>query len=70
MLTKNSGGVLFRPDFFEERKVLGYEKGMRTVKPVIAFPEGKVRLGYDVSVRTNGVDKPVWPKDLMVEVVS
>ncbi|KAF2099225.1 CoA-transferase family III [Rhizodiscina lignyota] len=70
MILKNSKSVLFNPEFFEERKAFGYDKPIATVKPIIQFPQEKVKLRYDVSTRTNGVDKPKWPEDLTVEVVA
>ena len=39
------------------------------LKPIARFKDG-VRLGYNVGTRTNGVDKPKWPSDLTVEIVT
>ncbi|KAH8810994.1 alpha-methylacyl-CoA racemase [Xylogone sp. PMI_703] len=70
MLQKSSPH-LWNPDFFEERWPYGYGKPMKTVKPIVQYQsEGDpIRLGYNVSCRTNGIDAPKWPDDLMVEVV-
>ncbi|CAN9373089.1 unnamed protein product [Alternaria alternata] len=70
MLAENSGSVLFKPDFFEVRHAGAIGKDVKAVKPIIQYPQGNVKLGYNVGTRGNGVDQPVWPKDLMTEVVS
>ena len=59
----------FRDEFFELRKnkVLGVD--IRCVKPVIRYPNGEVRLEYNVGTRGNGRDSPRWPVDLLTEVV-
>lgn len=69
MLKENSPG-LFRPEFFEDRenKALGVK--IRTVKPILQFPEGLVKTGYNVGTRGNGVDKPEWPEDLLTEILA
>jgi hypothetical protein len=61
---------MFKDEFFEDRESKNRGVKIRTVKPVINFPEGEVQLGYNVGTRTNGVDEPRWPEDLSVEVVS
>jgi hypothetical protein len=60
---------LFSDEFFEDResKALGVE--IRVVKPVLRFPGGNVRLGYNVGTRGNGVDCARWPRDLLTEVI-
>jgi len=65
------GQKAFDLEFFEIRKsgALG-GLDIRTVKPVLQFPEGTVELGYNVGTRGNGVDQPYWPKDLSTEVVA
>jgi hypothetical protein len=73
MLFKNSAAKLFKPTYFMTRPAealaLGKSLTMKIVKPVLQFPKDKVRLGYNVSTRGNGIDAPKWPKDLMVEIV-
>jgi hypothetical protein len=69
MLKQNSGKVLFDADFFEKRRSGALGKDILTPKPIIRFPEGKVRLKYNVGTRGNGVDQPRWPENLMTEVV-
>ncbi|KAF9007381.1 CAIB/BAIF family enzyme [Cyathus striatus] len=61
---------LFDPEFYEDRenKALGVK--VRCLKPVLIFPERRVRTGYNVGARPNGKDKAVWPQDLMVEVIE
>ncbi|KAF2494190.1 CoA-transferase family III [Lophium mytilinum] len=70
MLKTNSGSVLLRPEFFEDRKNGALGKPVRTVAPVLRFPDGPVQLRYNVGTRSNGLDKPYWPKDLMTEIVA
>lgn len=69
MLKQNAGDVVLRPEFFEKRHSGAIGKDVLCPKPVIGFPAGKVRLGYNVGTRGNGVDQARWPEDLMVEVV-
>lgn len=62
--------TLFQDEFLEVRdcKVIG-EK-IKTVKPILRFPDNEVQLGFDVGTRTNGIDKAYWPTDLTVEIVA
>ncbi|KAJ8085869.1 hypothetical protein PM082_004688 [Marasmius tenuissimus] len=62
--------TLFNPAFFEVRdnKALGVKA--RTVKPVLQFPDGKVKPGFNIGSRRNGIDKARWPEDLMTEIVA
>ncbi|KAK5090947.1 hypothetical protein LTR05_001125 [Lithohypha guttulata] len=71
MIKDNSDKIVFNPSFFEERESKAIENcpPIRAVKPIIDF-DGQVKLGYNVGTRGNGRDKPHWPSDLMVEVVS
>jgi len=69
MLKENSAKTLFAPDFFEKRRSGALGTDIMTPKPIIRFPEGKVRLEYNVGTRGNGVDQPRWPENLMTEVV-
>lgn len=67
---KQSYAKLFKPDFFSQYHVKSLKTDIKIVAPVLRFPNGEVKLGFDVGTRTNGVDQPRWPKDLSVEVVS
>ena len=60
----------FKDEFFEDRGsgILGVD--IRCVKPVIQYPHGEVKLGFNVGTRGNGRDAPWWPSDLMTEVVE
>ncbi|KLJ05326.1 hypothetical protein EMPG_11198 [Blastomyces silverae] len=69
MLKTNAGTKFFDPEFYEDRESKCLGKVIRTVKPVLQFPDGMVELMYNIGTRTNGVDQPRWPKDLMTEVV-
>ncbi|KAF2174886.1 CoA-transferase family III [Zopfia rhizophila CBS 207.26] len=69
MLRDNSGSIVFDPKFFENRYSGAIGKNIRTVKPIIQFPDGLVQLKYNVGTRSNGIDQPKWPENLMTEVV-
>ncbi|KAF2017611.1 CoA-transferase family III [Aaosphaeria arxii CBS 175.79] len=70
MLKDNSNDILFNPDFFERKRSGAIGTDIVGLKPVIRFPEGKVRLAYNVGARGNGTDQARWPQDLMTEVVA
>lgn len=70
MVMQNSGSKLFRPEFFTQYRVKPIDKDIRIVAPVLRYPNGEVKPGFDIGTRTNGVDQPVWPDDLGVEVVG
>jgi len=72
MLFQKSAAKLFKPSYFESRpaKALNEKATFKTVKPILTFPGGEVKLGFNVSTRGNEVDQPRWPKDLMTEVVG
>jgi hypothetical protein len=70
MLEKNSGDVVFNPDFFEDRASAAIGAVVRTPRPILKFENDQVHLGYNVGTRGNGKDRPYWPDDLMTEVVS
>ena len=65
--------LLGRPDFFARYYATtaadGSRRAMRVVAPVLRFPGGEVRPGFDVGTRGNGRDDARWPDDLDVEVV-
>jgi hypothetical protein len=67
---KKAKSPVLSPEFFEDRDDKAIGKTIRTVKPIIAFPEGVVKLGYNIGTRPNGVDKPRWPEDLMTEIIA
>lgn len=71
MIKENSNKIVFNPSFFEEREAKAIEncEKILAVKPIIDYQD-QVKLGYNVSTRGNGRDKPYWPSDLSVEVVS
>lgn len=69
-IKEKSGGVLFRPEFFEDRECANLGVTIRTVKPIIQFPGNEVELRYNVGTRSNGVDEPRWPHNLMVSVIG
>lgn len=61
---------LMTPGFFEERESKAIGVKLRTPKPVLCFPSGEVELRFNVGTRGNGVDRPVWPENLLTEVVA
>ncbi|KIK51501.1 hypothetical protein GYMLUDRAFT_252022 [Collybiopsis luxurians FD-317 M1] len=61
--------TLFQPAFFEHRRAESINTSFLLVKPIAQFPNSVVDLKYNVGTRGNGVDQPVWPKDLTVEIV-
>ncbi|KAK0658483.1 Acetyl-CoA:oxalate CoA-transferase [Lasiodiplodia hormozganensis] len=76
MLQQNSSDVLFKPEFFEDRPCGYMGHAIRVPKPIAQYEvaegvpeEQKVKPGFNVGTRTNGVDQPRWPKDLMTEIV-
>jgi len=64
------GARIFNPDFFELRQNKAIGVPIRTVKPILGFPEGTVELGYNVGSRGNGVDDARWPDDLLTEIIT
>lgn len=70
LLFEKDGHVLLKPEFFEARKAKLSGVTFISPKPILQFPGKTVDLRYDVGTRGNGVDKPLWPKDLNVEIVT
>ncbi|KAL0066019.1 hypothetical protein AAF712_007009 [Marasmius tenuissimus] len=68
-LLKANTPDLFNSTFFEirDRGALGVKS--KSVKPILQFPNGMVKLGFNVGCGANGVDKARWPEDLMTETV-
>lgn len=69
-IRQSSGDRLFRPEFFTKvsaKETIGAD--MSIVAPILQYPDGEVKLGFNVGTRTNGVDQPRWPEDLSVQVV-
>jgi hypothetical protein len=69
-LKKTSSDILFRNEFFEDRKCGVLGTTIRTVKPIVQYPDGEVQLEYNIGTRSNGVDDARWPDDLSAEVVE
>ncbi|KAI0106555.1 CoA-transferase family III [Hypoxylon sp. NC0597] len=68
ILHQHDAKALFNPAFFENRRAENLGATFVQVKPVARF-NNAVELGYHIGTRGNGVDQPVWPKDLTTEVV-
>ena len=56
--------------FFEDRGCVNLGVTTRIVRGIVQFPDNEVELRYNVGTRTHGVDKPRWPRDLMVPVAG
>lgn len=69
-LLKKNGKVLFNPDFLEDRENKAIGVAIRTVKPILTFPDGLVRPGYNIGTRRNGLDQSRWPENLLTEVIE
>jgi hypothetical protein len=69
LLVQHDSQTLFNPTFLQPMEAKYLETTFIRPKPVAQFANG-VELGYHVGTRGNGVDQPVWPKDLTVEVVT
>ncbi|KAK7043884.1 hypothetical protein VNI00_008050 [Paramarasmius palmivorus] len=69
-LLKKNTPHMFDASFFETRYNKALGTSVRTTKPIVNFPDGIVKLGFNVGCRPNGVDKAQWPADLMTEVVA
>ncbi|KAK1758843.1 CAIB/BAIF family protein [Echria macrotheca] len=62
---------LFPSQFFvKERPVSLRGKEMLYVAPVLQFPQGEVKPGFDIGTRGNAVDDARWPEDMNVQVVE
>lgn len=70
LIQENVKDVVFNPSFFESRISKYLDTTFIVVKPIAQFPNEEVELRYNVGTRGNGVDQPVWPQDLSVEVVQ
>ncbi len=70
LMADNCKEILLRTEFFELRpcKSIGYD--IKTVKPILQYIDEEVLLKYNIGTRTNGVDKPEWPQDLMTEILQ
>lgn len=68
-ILKETNAPIFKDGYFERRENPGVVP-MRTVKPVLTFPEGIVKPGFQVGSRPNGVDKPAWPADLTTPAIA
>lgn len=68
ILTQHDSEALFAPDSFQPMEAKNLSMTFIRPKPVAQFANG-MELKYHVGTRGNGVDQPVWPKDLTVEGV-
>jgi hypothetical protein len=68
-LLKERSGYLFDPSYFETRNAPNLGVSLRTVKPVLQFPDGVVKPGFTIGTRGNAVDKAQWPADLKTQVI-
>lgn len=70
LLREHDSETLFNSNFFESRRAENIDCTFVLVRPVAQFAGSAVELGYNVGTRSNGVDQPVWPKDLRVQIVT
>ncbi|KAH8900472.1 CoA-transferase family III [Thozetella sp. PMI_491] len=70
LLHEHDAEILFNPSFFESRESKTLGQTFVVVKPIAQFPNNETELKYNVGTRGNGIDQPVWPSDLTVEVVT
>lgn len=70
LLCKHDAQTLFQPAFFDQRVSKALDTTFIQMKTVAQFPNKEVELSYNVGTRGNGVDQPVWPSDLSVEIVT
>ncbi|GKT71317.1 alpha methylacyl-CoA racemase [Colletotrichum tofieldiae] len=70
LLQEHDSKTLFQPQFFEMRTSKAVDGTFWVVKPVLQFHNNAVEMKYNVGTRGNGVDEPIWPTDLTVEVVK
>ena len=70
MMQEQAQDTILREEFFQivESRAIGVD--VKLVRPVMQFPQGRVKLGFNVGTRGNGVDEPRWPRDLGVEMVT
>jgi len=68
-LLRENAPHMLNPDFFEEREAKAMGCTVTCVKPVLQFPDKKVRPCFQVAARKNGTDAPKWPSDLLTDVV-
>jgi len=69
-ITEHDAATLFNPSFFQPMHAKHLGVTFIRPKPVAQFEDNAIQLEYHVGTRGNGVDQPVWPKDLTVEVVT
>ncbi|KAI1805936.1 CoA-transferase family III [Daldinia bambusicola] len=70
LLYQRDSQVLFNPALFRVQETKSIAATFVQVKPVAQFADGAVDLGYHIGTRGNGVDEPLWPGDLTVEVIT
>lgn len=59
-----------REEFFQTIHSGALGVDIRCVGPFMTFPNGEIKLGYNVGTRGNGLDKARWPADLATEVLT
>ncbi|KAF6823405.1 putative alpha methylacyl-CoA racemase [Colletotrichum plurivorum] len=70
LLYSHDVATLFQTHFFEPRTSAAVSGTFLVVKPIAQYKDQAVKLDYNVGTRGNGVDQPVWPADLSVEMVK
>ncbi|KAJ0363044.1 hypothetical protein COL26b_013105 [Colletotrichum chrysophilum] len=70
LLYQHDMDTLFQEHFLEPRRSNAVDGTFMVVKPVAQYADKAVDLRFNVGTRGNGVDQPIWPADLSVEVVK
>jgi hypothetical protein len=70
LLREHDTDTLFQSAFFETRRAKYLDTTFLVVRPISQFEGGAVDLKYHIGTRGNGIDLPVWPQDLKVEIVT
>jgi hypothetical protein len=70
LMAKNKDSSIRQDRFFEDRPAENLGTSIKTVKPILTFPNGEVELKFNVGTRGNGADMPRWPEDLLTQVVT
>lgn len=70
LLYQHDMDTLFQEHFLEPRRSNAVDGTFMVVKPVAQYADKAVDLKFNVGTRGNGVDQPIWPADLSVEIVE
>ncbi|KAI0393162.1 CoA-transferase family III [Xylariaceae sp. FL0594] len=69
-IAEHDAATLLNPAFFQPMHARHLGVTFIRPKPIAQFEGNMTELKFHVGTRGNGIDQPVWPKDLTVEVVT